>query len=287
MLKGFGRIPWLIATLTVSVICAGFLFLYFYQFGGRLSASTQVWGEFGEYVGGVIGPLLSFAAFLALLLTIRLQIQQINSSESQFYKTSKALDEQSDFLARQQFDSNFFQLLDLQKSKVERFRYKDMVNVREYVGDEVLSLKWKQLFKTLNSKDFHDAMNWYKYSATVFHEWAIYRGGHVNEFLQSTFNVIEFISKSSVGDEGKRFAYDVLKKQMSSSEYFLVFYGVCFFKRFSLFAEEALKYEFFDYLEFAVQYKLEPGCSMNICSPVYHKEMLRKAMDHDYDERRI
>jgi hypothetical protein len=44
-----------------------FTMLYFYQFYGGLSTSTEKWGHFGEYFSGTVGVILSFVNFLIIL----------------------------------------------------------------------------------------------------------------------------------------------------------------------------------------------------------------------------
>ncbi|HFD31885.1 MAG TPA: hypothetical protein ENJ28_04115 [Gammaproteobacteria bacterium] len=56
------------------------------NFPQKLFSSDQaIWGQFGDYVGGVLNPIMAFAAFY--LLTISIHIQQTELS-----KTTKALE---------------------------------------------------------------------------------------------------------------------------------------------------------------------------------------------------
>lgn len=54
--------------LIASVIV---LVIYFYRFNGPLSSKPEDWSSFGGYVGGVLGPLYAFLAFIGLLETLR------------------------------------------------------------------------------------------------------------------------------------------------------------------------------------------------------------------------
>lgn len=45
---------------------------------GQLGATTTIWGEFGSYFGGVLGPVFSFLAFIGLLWTISLNYEQLS-----------------------------------------------------------------------------------------------------------------------------------------------------------------------------------------------------------------
>ena len=44
--------------------------LYFYRFPGGLSTRPEDWGVFGEYLGGVLNPILAFASFIVVLVAL-------------------------------------------------------------------------------------------------------------------------------------------------------------------------------------------------------------------------
>lgn len=48
------------------------------QSGYSLSEKTSVWGEFGDYFGGVLNPIFSFLAFTGVLFTVFLQARQLD-----------------------------------------------------------------------------------------------------------------------------------------------------------------------------------------------------------------
>jgi uncharacterized membrane protein len=44
--------------------------LYFYKFPGGLSARPEDWAVFGDYVGGVLSPILAFASLIVVLVSL-------------------------------------------------------------------------------------------------------------------------------------------------------------------------------------------------------------------------
>lgn len=67
----------------IVFVLAGFVFLgltvkLYEETFGHLRASTTVWGEFGSFFGGVLGPIFSFLAFIGLLWTISLNYEQLS-----------------------------------------------------------------------------------------------------------------------------------------------------------------------------------------------------------------
>jgi hypothetical protein len=71
--------------------------------------------EFGDFVGGILNPLLSFFGFCALLYTIHIQRKQINDDKKDRKK--------------QQFESTFFSLLAVHNQILQNF---DRAKIHEH-----------------------------------------------------------------------------------------------------------------------------------------------------------
>lgn len=79
-MKDFRRVSILIVLASVIGVC-GF---YFYMFNAGLSGDSGKWSDFGGYIGGVMGPLISFVTLLAVLQTVYLQKQLLNTQQAEF-----------------------------------------------------------------------------------------------------------------------------------------------------------------------------------------------------------
>ena len=66
---------WLLASASVAAVIV-VLLVYSSQFGSELSTEHSNWGEFGDYVGGVLGPVFSFLALVVLIYTLTIQTRQ-------------------------------------------------------------------------------------------------------------------------------------------------------------------------------------------------------------------
>ncbi len=126
-----------VACLLVMVV----LLAYWLNFKGHpISAEVDNWGVFGDYVGGLINPILGFFSFMALLITLDLQRKQLNKSEEQLelnreelrltreelkkaadaqIDSAKVMDEQLKTQDLQRFDSFFSTLLSELSRKIE------------------------------------------------------------------------------------------------------------------------------------------------------------------------
>ena len=77
-----------LVALTISTTIPG---LYFWNFGGPLSSEQATWADFGSFVGGTATPVVSLFAFLALLITIRVQNKTLQVSQEELALTREEL----------------------------------------------------------------------------------------------------------------------------------------------------------------------------------------------------
>lgn len=93
----------------------------------KIDASPDHFGQFGDFIGGTLNPILAFLSFMALLYTIKIQTDELKLSREELEATRKELEgsriaqqEQSESLKLQNeatrlqiFENTFFQLLNL------------------------------------------------------------------------------------------------------------------------------------------------------------------------------
>lgn len=90
---------------------------YYFNFGidGSLSEKTEVWGQFGDYVGGVVNPILSFVTIYLLINSIGLQ-RESNDNLTSEIKRQEKLEEYK------KFELRFFRLIESQEESFSRFK---------------------------------------------------------------------------------------------------------------------------------------------------------------------
>lgn len=68
--------------------------LYFVRFGIVLgepfSDDVEVWGQFGDYVGGALNPLIAFLAFYWLTQSIQLQREELSETKKALQESAQA-----------------------------------------------------------------------------------------------------------------------------------------------------------------------------------------------------
>ncbi len=81
--------------LFVFIIFSTVCWVYFSNFNG-LYGSQEIFGLFGDFVGGVMNPLLSFSAILLIVWSIKLQIYELSDSRAELKRSADAQREISD-----------------------------------------------------------------------------------------------------------------------------------------------------------------------------------------------
>lgn len=72
----------------------------------------DAWGQFGDYMGGLLNPLIS-------LFTLIVAVSVWNLQKTELLETRKALEEQAKTAEQQRREQRFFDLLDLYRSTVD------------------------------------------------------------------------------------------------------------------------------------------------------------------------
>ncbi len=83
-------LSWLLM-VAATLICVAFL-AYFQHFHSGFSFDQSVWGQFGDFLGGTINPILSFLSLLALVFTVALQARQLEIAREELQNSKAGLE---------------------------------------------------------------------------------------------------------------------------------------------------------------------------------------------------
>lgn len=127
--------------------------VYYLQFalGGtwvlreKLSPNPVDWALFGDYLGGTLGSAFGLLGLLALLYTVRLQIEELQISNTELAQSTKALtkqeksiSEQTGIVEQERHDRFFFGLLEVASRAVESVTYRSQGKLLR--GKEAIAL---------------------------------------------------------------------------------------------------------------------------------------------------
>jgi len=233
----------IIAGISIIIIIITFG-IYFYQFNGVLSNNQQIWGVFGDYVGGILNPIFGLAAFLALLFTIIIQSRslgiareeleysknELELSRKELKNSADALRSQNETLKKQNFEHSLFQLL--------RF-HNELVNSLDLMGKHKseIAKQGRNCFKILyeeSSKSFKQLydnfesgnINKLPQIKIIDHTYSLFfnqNQSEIGHYFRHLYHIYKFIHASDIRD---KFHYaDIAAAQLSTYELLLLFYN--------------------------------------------------------------
>lgn len=108
--------PVLIASVSIFAVLGIGLAVYFHFLKGMDIPHVEIkhvetaayWGQIGDFVGGLLNPLLSFAALMAVLYSLRAQNKELALARLESKENQRIQAQQSAIFERQNFESVFF-----------------------------------------------------------------------------------------------------------------------------------------------------------------------------------
>lgn len=110
----------IVGIVAIVLICTYIFFVVHYN----VTNQVVELGTPGDYVGGMLNPILAFASFMALLYTIKLQMDELKLTRDELSQSRKAQQDSADTLDQQRFEMTFFSLLDILVGHTKEFRSK-------------------------------------------------------------------------------------------------------------------------------------------------------------------
>ncbi len=103
----------------MSVVVVIGCYLYYFH-AHPITPNAEPWGQFGDFLGGVLNPIFGFLSMFALLVALVLQTVELRASKEELKaareeqaKSAIALDSQNKAIQKQSFEQTFFSLLRL------------------------------------------------------------------------------------------------------------------------------------------------------------------------------
>lgn len=190
-----------------------------------LGSSSWKLGDFGDFFGGVLNPILTFLMFIGLIITIIMQKTELSMARGEFQRTADALKDQSESSKKQMVENTFFNLLKIHGETAQSLQFNDEVlccaiNVdnENSVGRAVCAsiLSWiSRAGETQSSLKAYIG----------FHETENHIVGH---YFRGIFQILKFVDDADVSDIEKARYIRLLRAQLSTHETgLLLFHGLC------------------------------------------------------------
>ena len=203
--------------------------VYFAHFSGGFETRAEAWGQFGDYIGGVLNPMFAFMAFIALMLTIYVQLFELQSSTRELRASAEALKQQNESFALQSFENTFFQMVRLHNDFVAAI---DLQTKSKKTGLYRVT-RGRDCFKAFYSRfnkqaqkairgDYHplDHRESLSEAYSRFHH---NNEPNIGHYFRNLYRIFKFLSESNV--ENKKRYSGALRAQLSTFELLLLFYN--------------------------------------------------------------
>lgn len=197
----------------------------------KIFGSLNKAGTAGDSFGGLTA-LFSGLAFAGLIFTLLVQRRELelqrtelgllveaqDQTTEQLQSTAEQVRKQSDFIERQIFESNFFQMLRSFNSFLETIERMEGAGqrLRTVKGANALAVILRKFdsLESLPGRDFSSQYN-------IFYKTNIHDLG---PFFRQIYQILKYVSDSNV--DNKKFYSNILRAQMSSAELTLLAYNL-------------------------------------------------------------
>lgn len=196
---------------------------YFFKFHGALSNDPGTWGQFGDYVGGVLNPTFSFLALIALLATFGLQVRELRISARELKNSADALFKQNETLKRQTFETTFFQLLALHNEIVNAARVPGQSLTGRACFKFYLDELEGRIINAGGSSNLTQSTKNYTQFAVAYDDFYNEYEASLGHYFRLLYNIVKFVDSSD--STNRRFYTNLVRAQLSSAELRLIFYN--------------------------------------------------------------
>jgi uncharacterized membrane protein len=213
---------------------------YISVFSTYILNDQEKWGQFGDYFGGVLNPILSFFAFIALLITLRTQFVANDAGERRHNE--------------QQREQRLFQLIELMNqnalsSSVFIVDVRGLVATEVVVGHRALHYACSTCAQPLGiaMREVSGKGSHYDSFLVVqkrFSQWRKSNWPSVGLYVDSVFLVLALIVQEKTNKEFARFSLNALRVQMTESERLLLWYSALFTADYAVYLPILLGAEF-------------------------------------------
>lgn len=223
----------------VLVIIALVFFLWSdFNFSSSEKINSEKFGQFGDFIGGIVGSIWALAGVLlfyialteqrrdiktnqdALELQIKALQQQVKEFELQrneLESSRKVYEEQSKTQKIQQFESNFYSLLNVYSN------IKDKLNNLDKEKDffkSIFSKITENYSKEISIEEHH--FNMISKYTIIFNE----NRGHLSHYFKCFYRIIKIIDLDYNFDEKTKVFYaKILRSQLTDYEQLILFYN--------------------------------------------------------------
>lgn len=210
---------------------------------------SDKFGEWGDFFGGTLNPLLTFLTFMGLLITIVLQQSELKQSREEFKGQKESLE-------NQEFDNKFFQMLNLLNSIGDKLPLN--IDDKKLKGKDIFEYLKENLYNMISNsytQDItHKSLNEDKflYFKNEFNNFNNEYDTTFKYYFLNLYQILKYIDTYSNNEiEGKEYT-NMLRAQLTKNALILLAYNAIGVQNYTTNQYQLLveKYAFFEHLRY-------------------------------------
>ncbi|MFW3411806.1 putative phage abortive infection protein [Aliarcobacter butzleri] len=232
------ELPWILISFGLFAFTCIIGAFGFYGFSFKdfcFVSYTEKFGQFGDFIGGTLNPILAFLSFIALLYTIKIQIDELKLTREELKESRIAQQEQSESLKLQNeatklqiFESTFFSLLSETNGLLDDFLMEDEEkkineNIKRCIDSKIIHSKdkLKEEFSSINN-------------------------GLMKTYFIMLYQLLKYIDNSNISN--KKFYTNIVRANLDNKILALLAIN-CYVYDFKEYKSFLDKYSFFEHLD--------------------------------------
>lgn len=209
---------WALAIGATALVCCSIaIYMYSSHFSAPPTYDHERWGQFGDFFGGTLNPILSALSLFAILGTLLIQSRELSHS-------TKTLADQSKHLELQAFENTFFSLIKLHNENALNIDLEETEEKSAYSGRGAFKILTERLRKTYNRIKKYGPENSTE-NETISSAYIEFFNNNQRFYINYINNIqqtLDFI-KNRAPDNNKTYQ-KILISQLSLQELLLLFY---------------------------------------------------------------
>lgn len=111
----------LVAIALITLVCLSYVLNFYYKLGYVISDEPEAWGQLGDFIGGLINPILSFMSFVFIIKSLNLQNEANVELREEVRNTRKTERLRS-------FEAQLFHMIGSQRASFESFKVNEVLD---------------------------------------------------------------------------------------------------------------------------------------------------------------
>lgn len=245
-------------TIMIIISVVFFLWLGSWTFNSKLDESKIA--QFGDFIGGVVGSLFALVGVILFYVALKeqrrdfktnqdavnlqlkafdQQIDEFKAQREELETTRKIYEQQTKTMKNQQFDSNFYSLLNVYITIK-----KNLESNSDYF-DEMFN----QIIKDIDFEEGELLSDFHTKIINKYENIFLNNRNHLSQYFKTIYRLLKMIDDCEhLNDEEKNFYAKILRSQITNSELLVLYYNYH-----SSFGKKVqsliLKYDFLKHLE--------------------------------------